>query len=84
MEKPNGMSEVEFQRKILRGEFDKGHDKSDPTRGPDHPDSIDAREARAHFGGDESKVATYLQQRDMHRDTPQAPHGALDAIPPKV
>jgi len=52
MNKPRGMNENEFERKLQRGEFDKGAHPDDPQRGPDHPEVKAARDKRAAATGD--------------------------------
>jgi hypothetical protein len=47
MDRPQGMSEIEFDRAKRQGHYNQGHDEEEPDRGPDHPVSKTARDVRA-------------------------------------
>jgi hypothetical protein len=50
MDRPQGMSEIEFDRAKRQGHYNQGHDEEEPDRGPDHPVSKTARATEKHKG----------------------------------
>jgi hypothetical protein len=77
MEKPSGLSEIEFERAKRLGHYNQGHDAEAPDRGPDHPVSAAARQTRAEMrkrGYSHEHPDTVTAVRDAIRGVEEGEH----------